>query len=127
MLHLETIEPESLELLKGLMQKSYLEHFVLVGGTALALQIGHRQSNDLDLFTNQDFNTSELIPLLLNDYSLKPTLQMPQTLICEINNIKVDFIRFKYPFIRPVIETDGIRILSIEDIAPMKLDAITGR
>ena len=127
MLHLETIEPFALELLKDLMKKSYLEQFVLVGGTALALQIGHRKSDDLDLFTIQDFNTNELIPLLLNDYSVKPTLQMTQTLICEINNIKVDFIRFKYPFIQPIIETDGIRMLSIEDIAPMKLDAITGR
>jgi predicted nucleotidyltransferase component of viral defense system len=109
------------------MQKDYLKQFVLVGGTALALQIGHRKSVDLDLFTIQDFSTDELLPTLLQDYRLQPDMQMPQTLICSIEDIKVDFIRFKYPFIRPFVEIDGIKMLSVEDIAPMKLDAITGR
>lgn len=127
MLHYQTVEPHTLELLKSLMQKPYLQQFVLVGGTALALQIGHRKSVDLDMFTIQDFDTEKLIPLLLKDYHLVPTLQLPQTLIADINEVKVDFIRFKYSFIRPLIETEGLKMLSIEDIAPMKLDAITGR
>lgn len=127
MLHTKTVEPHTLELLKSLTQKKYLQQFVLVGGTALALQIGHRQSVDLDLFTIQDFSTDKLIPILLKDYELQPMLQLPQTLICNINGVKIDFIRFKYPFIRPIIETEGVRMLSIEDIAPMKLDAIAGR
>ncbi len=109
------------------MKREYLAPFVLVGGTALALQIGHRRSIDLDLFAIQDFDTSNLVPALLQNYDLVSTLQMPQTLIGTINGIKVDFIRFKYPFIRPILEINGIRMLSIEDIAPMKLDAITGR
>jgi len=127
MLHTKTVEPNILELLKSLMHKDYLQQFVLVGGTALALQIGHRKSIDLDLFTIQDFNSNHLIPVLLKDYDLKPVLQLPQTLICTVNSVKVDFIRFKYPFIRPIIQEEGIRMLSVEDIAPMKLDAITGR
>lgn len=127
MLHYQTVEPHTLELLKSLMQKSYLQQFVLVGGTALALQIGHRKSVDLDMFTIQDFDTEKLVPLLLKDYRLVPTLQLPQTLIADINEVKVDFIRFKYNFIRPIIEVEGLKMLSIEDIAPMKLDAITGR
>lgn len=109
------------------MQKKYLRQFVLVGGTALALQIGHRQSNDLDLFTVTDFKTDDIIPSLLKEYSLRPILQMPQMLICQMDSVKVDFIRFNYPFIRPIITMEGIRMLSIEDIAPMKLDAVTGR
>ncbi len=109
------------------MKKDYLQQFVLVGGTALALQLGHRESIDLDLFTNKDFSTDKLVPYLLNDYDLQPQLQMPQTLICSLNKTRVDFIRFKYPFIRPIVIEDGIRMLSIDDIAPMKLDAITGR
>lgn len=127
MLYYETVEPGTLELLKDLMKKKYLQQFVLVGGTALALQIGHRKSNDIDLFTVTDFKTDDIIPVLLKEYSLRPVLQMPQTLICQMDNVKVDFTRFKYPFIRPIIAVDGIRMLSIEDIAPMKLDAITGR
>lgn len=127
MLHYQTIEPITLELLKSLNKEFYLNQFVLVGGTALALQIGHRKSVDLDFFTIKDFKTSELIPLLLQNYIINPILQTEQTLICLINAIKVDFIRFKYPFIRPILVEDGIRMLQIDDIAPMKIDAITGR
>jgi len=127
MLHTKTVEPFTLELLKDLMSKDYLKQFFLVGGTALSLQIGHRISVDLDLFTDKDYSTDELIPLLLKDYSVTPILQHPQTLICKINGVKVDFIRFRYKTIRPVIEEKGIRMLSVDDIAPMKLDAITGR
>ena len=127
MLYTKTVEPHTLELLKSLMQKDYLTQFVLVEGTALSLQMGHRKSLDLDLFTTHDFHTDKLVPLLLKNYKIQPALQMPQTLICDINGIEVDFIRFKYPFIRPVIVEKGIRLLSVEDIAPMKLDAIRGR
>jgi predicted nucleotidyltransferase component of viral defense system len=127
MLHNETLEPGTLELLIRLMQEPFLRDFVLVGGTALALQIGHRKSDDLDFFTTIDFETNQLLPLLLEKYAVRPVLQMPQTLICFMDNIKVDFIRFRYPFIRPFVEVEGIRMLSIDDIAGMKLDAITGR
>ncbi|MBY0427425.1 MAG: nucleotidyl transferase AbiEii/AbiGii toxin family protein [Cytophagales bacterium] len=109
------------------MKRDYLSSFVLVGGTSLALQIGHRKSIDLDLFTVQDFNSENLVSNLLQDYRLVVSSQMPQTLIGNINGIKVDFIRFKFPFLYPIIELNGIRMLSMQDIAPMKLDAITGR
>jgi len=79
------------------------------------------------MFTVQDFHSEKLISSLLQDYELVPTLQLPQTLIADINHVKVDFIRFKYRFIRPIIETEGVRMLAIEDIAPVKLDAINGR
>ena len=127
MLYTKTVEPFTLELLKDLMSKDYLNQFFLVGGTALSLQLGHRVSVDLDLFTDKDYSTDELISLLLREYSVTPILQHPQTLICEINGVKVDFIRFRYKIIRPVKEEKGIRMLSVDDIAPMKLDAITGR
>lgn len=128
MLQTQTVEPYTLELLKQLMADSDLNHFVLVGGTALALQMGNRESIDLDLFTIQDFTSEDLKQNLIKKYdNLIVSLQTPQTLLCKINDVKVDFIRFKYPFIRPLIEIDGIRMLSIEDIAPMKLDAIAGR
>lgn len=56
MLHYQTVEPHTLELLKSLMQKPYLQQFVLVGGTALALQIGHRKSVDIDDLNNEKNN-----------------------------------------------------------------------
>jgi len=128
MLYTESVAPNTLELLKSFMQKSYLSDFVLAGGTALALQIGHRSSIDLDMFSDSDFDSDVLLAKLLNDYHETLVLaKMPNTLICNINSVKVDFIRFRYPRIRLVKEVDGFRLFDIEDIAAMKLDAITGR
>jgi hypothetical protein len=110
------------------MAKAYLEPFVLVGGTALALQIGHRTSIDLDLFTNELFSADALYEQLGEDFQVaEPFVKDKSTLLTEIEDIKTDFIRFKYAFQRPVINMEGIRLISMEDIAPMKLDAITGR
>jgi predicted nucleotidyltransferase component of viral defense system len=109
------------------MQKEYLDSFVLVGGTALALQLGNRESIDLDLFSNTDFASKDLLTSLLKDYQIVVNNQLPQTLITTINDVKVDFIKFHYPFIRPFLALENIRMASLEDIAAMKLDAITGR
>ena len=127
MLQSQTVESNTLELLKSLMQKEYLDSFVLVGGTALALQLGNRESIDLDLFSNTDFESNDLLTSLLKDYQIVVNNQLPQTLITTINHVKVDFIKFHYPFIRPFLEIENIRMASLEDIAAMKLDAITGR
>jgi len=127
MLQLQTVKPNTLELLRSLMQKEYLNSFVLVGGTALALQMGNRESIDLDLFSTDDFSSNEILSSLLNDYQIIVNNQLTQTLISTINQVKVDFIKFHYPFIRPFVIIENVRMASIEDIAAMKLDAITGR
>jgi hypothetical protein len=69
MLRTETVERDTLELLKTLMQDEKLEQFNLVGGTALALYMGHRKSIDLDLFSLQEFDMSELEEHLINTYN----------------------------------------------------------
>jgi len=61
MLFKNTINTSSLELLKGLQSEKLLKDFYLAGGTSLALQTGHRKSIDLDLFTQSDFNTDQLL------------------------------------------------------------------
>ena len=128
MLYTATVAPNTLGLLIELMQKPYLQEFSLVGGTALSLQIGHRISIDLDLFTTKAFDTNELKSKLEDDYPVfQVLLESQNTLITTINDIKVDFIRFKYGFTYPIIIEKEIRLADIKDIAPMKLDAITGR
>lgn len=128
MLHRATVAPNTLGLLKDLMQKPYLQDFRLVGGTSLSLQIGHRISIDLDMFCNEPFDSGELKSLLADDFaSVLVTLERTNTLITTIDSVKVDFIRFKYGFSYPTINEDEIRLANIKDIAPMKLDAISGR
>jgi len=128
MLYTTTVAPNTLGLLTELMDKPYLKGFCLVGGTALSLQIGHRISIDLDMFTNAPFDVNELKSKLDDDYPVfQVLLESQNSLITNINNIKVDFIRFKYGFTYPIITEKEIRLVDIKDIAPMKLDAITGR
>ncbi len=71
MLHKEVIEPGTLELLKNLQKESELKTFNLVGGTSLALQLGHRKSIDLDLFTDTEFDLEELTSMLIAKYNLR--------------------------------------------------------
>lgn len=71
MLQRKAVEASTLELLKELSTLPALQNFTLVGGTSLALQIGHRKSIDLDFFTTQPFKPDELILLLNNKYSIQ--------------------------------------------------------
>lgn len=75
MLHKETIDPGTLELLKHLQAEPELETFNLVGGTSLALQIGHRKSIDLDLFTDTAFDLEALTAILVTkEIQEQPTI-----------------------------------------------------
>lgn len=128
MLHTATVAPNILGLLIELMKKPYLQRFFLVGGTALSMQIGHRISIDLDMFTVEPFDTTVLKSNLEDDFpAFQVILESQNILITTINDIKVDFIRFKYGFAYPLLVVDKIRLANVKDIAPMKLDAITGR
>lgn len=71
MLHTKTVTREVLRLIRKLQEKQYLEDFYLVGGTGLALQIGHRKSDDIDLFTNNDFDNNRLLEKLEADFGFE--------------------------------------------------------
>jgi predicted nucleotidyltransferase component of viral defense system len=126
MLHKETVDTSTLELLKRLMDDERLKDFVLVGGTALSLQMGHRISVDLDLFVNSDFEAGELREYLEKTYHLETDYMAFATVKGEINGVQVDCIAHSYPWIRPYVEEEGIRLASMEDICAMKLNAIAG-
>lgn len=127
MLHYTTIQPRTLQLLKQLQQLDILQDFILVGGTSLALQIGHRISIDLDLFTTSTIDIST-IPNYINQFgNLRIVNQTPYILNLYIDDIKVDFVAYRYPFLTPFIIQDGLKLATITDIAAMKLAAIVGR
>jgi hypothetical protein len=107
------------------MRDEKLKQFHLVGGTALALYMGHRKSVDLDLFSCQSFDTVELRTYLTYKYNYRLDRQSDATLIGHINDIKVDLIMYNYPFVEPVYVQDGIRLYSTADIAAMKLTAVS--
>ena len=127
MLYYQTVNNETLELLKRLLVFPAVTDFYLVGGTALSLQMGHRISVDLDFFTNEEFDSQKLLEKLKENYSVKPVGISKNSLTAEIENIKVDFIRHNYPIVKPIQFIENIRMASKEDIATMKLNSITTR
>ena len=99
----------------------------MVGGTSLALQIGHRTSIDLNLFTSTGIDISSIPDEIEHLGKIRIINQASRILNLFINNIKVDFVSYQYDFLNPVVSKDGLRLASIPDIAAMKLAAITGR
>ena len=118
------IAPETFRLIQQLQSIPELKEFYLVGGTALALQLGHRNSIDIDLFSLNEFDDTGIIELVSKQYSIAEILRRPNTVICLLNNIKTDFIRHNYPILKTPITEEGITFFSKEDIAAMKFHAI---
>ena len=118
------IKPETFLLIQELQSLEILKEFYLVGGTALALKLGHRNSIDIDLFTQNEFDDVQLVENILEKHKIKLVYNRKNTIICAINEIKTDFIRHNYPLINQPITEEGITYLSMEDIAAMKLNAI---
>lgn len=124
MLYEQVVTPSTLRLLRELSADEWLDSFCLVGGTALALQIGHRRSEDIDLFTQQDIDTSALNAHLLSRYAFACSFVEKNTLKGTIRDVKVDLITFPYKMVSPVVREGGLRLAGVGDIAAMKLSAI---
>ena len=129
MLRQETVVPEMLETIKELQKNPLLQDFYLAGGTALALQLGHRNSTDIDLFSYKHkifFDIS--IYLHKNPEKYKIDIDQEGFIRTYINNIKVELIYDDVgKLIKEPISEDGITLLDKNEIAPMKLKAVTGR
>ncbi len=105
------------------------DDWYLAGGTALALQVGHRQSVDLDFFTGDAiFDETALERKLIQTKKWKTTFRQEGTIYGELLGAKVSFIA--YPFFQPSTKhvlCGNVRLLIPEDIAAMKIIAISQR
>jgi predicted nucleotidyltransferase component of viral defense system len=130
MLHYETVLPGTFTLLKDLSKLDSFQKFSLVGGTALSLRYGHRHSEDLDFFSNENFDRQLIIEELIKIYSnqfIHQETGFKKSLFCSIKDVKVDVVYYPHPLIRPLINEDDIIFYSDEDISAMKIQAILGR
>jgi hypothetical protein len=125
MLHKETVDTTTLELLIQIQQKEYLKGFYLVGGTALALKIGHRKSIDIDLFSNFNFDAGRILDNLSADFPFKLFFSANNTIKGSIDQVQVDIIAHRYPLVCEPLNIENILMLSVEDIVAMKLNAIS--
>lgn len=124
MLNYSTVEPDTLELLKRLSSEPALNDYLLVGGTALSLQTGHRKSVDLDFFCYGEFNAMAISQLIAAKYGYKEVRFSDTMSIGYIQDIKVDFVKARNQLTANIVNEDGIRLADKQDIAAMKLWAI---
>jgi len=99
----------------------------LAGGTACALQLGHRISVGLDFFTPKEFDTKELIYSLKKIGKFKLEKQSWGTILGTLEGIKFNLFVYKYPVLFPFKSIFDVNILDLRDIAAMKIDAISTR
>ncbi len=128
MLSIQTVQPDTLELLKAISAQPEVKELRLVGGTALALQYGHRQSVDLDFFGKLPEDKDELIDVVRRVGEVTVLNRSKIILQMVVNQVKVDFVDYsRYPWIDEPVQGEGFVLASDKDIAAMKINAIMGR
>lgn len=133
MLYYNTVNELLKNTLITIMNASIFDNFRLVGGTALSLQIGHRESIDIDLFSDIDYGTIDFkaIEVFLKDnfkyvdfLDISPGMGKAYFIgENKDDTIKLD-VFYTDTFIQPFIEVDGVRMATIEEIIAMKVDVI---
>lgn len=129
--HPEVLSSEAQSLLRRLGPLVTARSFYMGGGTALAIQLGHRRSIDFDWFTPQDLDQPERLAADLAEPGLNTEVEQTTrgTLHATIDGIQVTFLSYRYPLLRPLVawEEPGCHLASLEDIACMKLVAVAQR
>lgn len=121
------ISKKAQHLLALLSQKHIIKDFYLAGGTAVALQFGHRKSKDFDFFTQRDFSNRKLKQSLSQIGKIKILTEEEGTLNIILGGIRFSFFHYKYRIISPLIKFRNIKLAGSQDIACMKLNAISSR
>ncbi|MGI8603969.1 MAG: nucleotidyl transferase AbiEii/AbiGii toxin family protein [Verrucomicrobiales bacterium] len=127
MLHRNAISPGALALLEKLSRLAEAQDFALGGGTALALRFGHRKSVDLDFFSNHSFDVPGITDRLRDLFTCRVIQSAETSLSIILDEVKVDWLTYRYPLLREVEQHDHIRMLSVPDIGAMKLAAVSNR
>ena len=125
MLYENAVSPELLELIIKLQGDITFKDYILSGGTALSLQLGHRKSIDIDLFTPNKQNNQKLIRFFQDNFS-SYNLVYIDTYILQliVRNISIDMVSINQNILEKPKTENGITLFGIKDIAAMKLRAV---
>ncbi|MCX6251189.1 MAG: nucleotidyl transferase AbiEii/AbiGii toxin family protein [Bacteroidetes bacterium] len=125
-MHTEIFDKNQVELLPHI--KNFQRSFYMVGGTAIALHLGHRRSIDFDLFSPSALVKYRIKGKLLQiPFKKIPVFEDYNQLHLQINNIKVTFFHFPYPIKHPVKVDSFITIPTLLSLASMKAFALGRR
>lgn len=126
MIHTEILTEKQIEILRKI--RSLPDGSYMAGGTALALQLGHRTSLDFDFYTNDHFETEIVLKSLQNDLGIiKVDRVTKDTFICTADGVSISLFYYPYEKLSPLVEFENTKLASIEDIAAMKMIAISMR
>jgi len=124
----ENVVSEIKRIVKQMQNSKPFENFVLIGGTALAIQLEHRTSTDIDFLSKDTIRPDEIINYLNDGYTnIKEDISSNNYMKLFINDIKVEIINKDEKYLEEPKYIDGIKLLGIKDIAAMKLNAILSR
>lgn len=128
MIYTNTVTNQLLQVARRLCEIPALNTFRIVGGTAVALQLGHRKSVDIDFFTSEKVDKDKIRRTLEDSFPGSKFDTSEEAISSEIKGVKVElFDDWSTPFLdKPVIE-DGLRLASLKDLAALKIDTIIGR
>jgi hypothetical protein len=125
---IETLAPDTKLVLEKISKVSWLKKYYLAGGTALALQYGHRQSIDLDWFTEKQFSTKILLSQLQKFGKFEIINEEENTLEGYLDGVKMSFMFYPYSLLKlPLMFSGKVKIADKTDIALMKITAISSR
>lgn len=123
----ESISKEAKLVLEKLSRTDLAEKFYLAGGTALAIQLGHRESIDLDWFCKGEFSNAKIKQELIKLGSLQIINESEDTINAVLDNVKISFLRYDYELLFPLINFEKINLADERDIAAMKIDVCSSR
>jgi len=123
----DILPPRGLEVLDLLSATLPMERFYLAEGTGLALQLGHRESYDLDFFSQAAFDTFDIIQALSVAGHFRLTGEAIGTVHGFLNDVRVTFLHYPYGLLFPPTAFNRISIADPRDIGLMKITAISGR
>ena len=126
-MYTNTLPGNTETVLHKLSQSKIVQGFYLTGGTALSLQLGHRESQDLDFFSQKDFQPEELQRELEKLGNLGSVELSLGTLNCFLDEVKLQFLHYPYPLLEEKITWENVQISSKLDIACTKLITVSAR
>ncbi len=126
-MHPEAINKKTKSILAKIAKLDFIDKFYLAGGTALAVQIGHRESVDLDFFSYTKFSVHKLKQELSIAGILAVDYEDEDTLVGMLDDVKISFFHYSYEQSYALVKFEDIFLASEQDIAAMKLDTISAR